>query len=59
MGNILKYKDLEDNIIEVDFNPDTEVILEVDSNETESAVTVKDPTSVLSTQEWVGGAKKH
>lgn len=58
MQNKLKLKDIHDGICEIPFDPNYPITIEVISIDTETTVTVKDPTGVSSTQEWVGGAKK-
>lgn len=58
MESKLKFKTTAGTEVQLPFDPAFPVVIEVISADKVSSVTVKDPTGVSSTQEWVGGMKK-
>lgn len=58
MESQLKFKTPSGAYVTLDVDTSEPILLNVKSADTESTVTVTDPTNVTSTQEWVGGMKK-
>lgn len=58
MESKLKFKTPSGAYVALDVDTSEPILLNVESVDTDSTVTVTDPTSLTSTQEWVGGMKK-
>ena len=58
MESKLKVKSPSGASVEIAFDPNFPVVLEVDSVDTQSTVTVKDPSGLTSTVKFIGGRER-
>lgn len=57
MANTITYKDLNGDVIEVDFDPTYQITVTADDSEVEWSVKGYDPV-YQTTEDWIGGRPK-